>query len=159
MPRACTVCIHPDREGIDAALVGGGTLPAIGAEYSVSPYALGRHKRNHLPATLTQAQEAREVAHGDDLLGQLDGLSMDAHRIKDRAEQAGDFRAALTGIRELVRIVELLAKMRGELQEAQVNILIMPEWVTIRAALIDALAPYPEARAAAARALQGLGGG
>ena len=99
---------------------------------------------------LTQAKAADEAAHGDDLLAQLKGLAAEAHRIKDKAEDAGDYRTALAGIRELVRIVEVLAELRGELDRRPVNIVVMPEWLTIRAALLSALSPYPEARAAAA---------
>ena len=95
------------------------------------------------------------MADAGDLLGQLERLKAEAHRIKDKAERAGDFRAALTGIRELVRIVELMARVSGELQEAQtVNVLIMPEWAAIRAAMMQALAPYPAARVSVAQALQ-----
>lgn len=158
MPRVCTICTHPKREAIDQALIAGElSYRDIAGRFEISRSSLVRHKQNHLPATLAQAQEAREVANADDLLGQLDQLRAEAHRIKDKAEKAGDFRAALTGIRELVRIVELMAKVSGELQESQtVNVLIMPEWVTIRAAVVEALAPFPEARAAVAGVLQGV---
>ena len=65
----------------------------------------------------------------------------------------------MAGIRELVRIVELMAKVSGELQEAQtVNVLVMPEWSAIRAAMMQALAPYPAARVSVARALQEVDG-
>ena len=74
-----------------------------------------------------------------------------------KAETAGDLRTALAGIRELVRIVELTAKMIGELDERpQVNVLVAPEWLTVRAALLDALRPYPDARQAVASRLVAL---
>lgn len=158
MPRKCTICAHPDREDIDQALVAGDlSYRAIADRFGIARSSLIRHKTNHLPATLAQAQEAQEVARAGDLLSQLGQLRAEAQRIKNKAEAAGDFRTALTGIRELVRIVELMAKVSGELQEAQtVNVLIMPQWVTIRAALVGALGPYPEARAAVGQALQGV---
>ena len=59
-------------------------------------------------------------------------------------EDTGDLRTALAGIRELVRIVELTAKMIGELDERpQVNVLVAPGWLQVRAALLDALRQYP----------------
>ena len=65
-PRACTVCIHPEREDIDKALVEGIAFPALIAQYRVSKDALSRHKHNHLPKTLAKARDAEEVARADD---------------------------------------------------------------------------------------------
>jgi hypothetical protein len=49
---------------------------------------------------------------------------------------------------------ELLAKLLGELDERpQVNVLVMPEWLTLRTRLLAALLPYPEARLALSEAL------
>jgi hypothetical protein len=57
--------------------------------------------------------------------------------------------------------VELLAKLSGELDERpQVNILNVaasPEWLATQAAMLQALAPFPEARLAVAGALQDMG--
>jgi hypothetical protein len=57
----------------------------------------------------------KEVAHGDSLLAQLRDLTAEAQRLKATAERAGDYRAALAAVRELCRIVELMAKLSGEL--------------------------------------------
>jgi hypothetical protein len=55
--------------------------------------------------------------------------------------------------------LELLAKLVGELRDAPtVNILVSPEWAAVRATLLAALAPYPEARLAAAAALRSVDG-
>jgi hypothetical protein len=158
MPRVCSVCTSGARERIDADLVAGEeSLKKIAALYCVSTHALGRHKARHLPGALVKAQEAQEVTRGDDLLDKVAQLEADAHRIKQKAEESQDYRTALQGIRELVRIVELLARLRGELQEAPViNLLVSPEWLTVRAALLAALLPYPEARIAVAERLLAL---
>jgi len=50
-------------------------------------------------------------------LARLQGLAQDAHRIKQKAEAVGDDRTALTAISELRRIVELSAKLNGQLEE------------------------------------------
>jgi hypothetical protein len=56
--------------------------------------------------------------------------------------------------------IELLAKLIGELDERpQVNILVSPEWIAVRAVVLEPLAPYPEARAVVARRLRQLDGG
>jgi hypothetical protein len=51
--------------------------------------------------------------------------------------------------------LELLAKLLGELDERpQVNILMSPEWLEIRTAIVVALEPYEDARAAVLGALE-----
>jgi hypothetical protein len=56
--------------------------------------------------------------------------------------------------------IELLARLIGELDEKpQVNILVSPEWIAVRAAVLEALAPHPEARAAVAGRLLQLEAG
>ena len=159
MPRRCSVCDHPERAAIDAALVEGVSYRDIARQWGVSKDAVSRHKADHLPAHLAAAQEAATAASADDLLAQVETLRQKATRIGDKAEKAGDLRTALQGVRELVRIVELLARLQGELQEAPiVNILLLPEWVQVQTVLLAALAPFPDARAAAAAALVELDG-
>jgi hypothetical protein len=72
-------------------------------------------------AIVTKAKEAIEVTRGDDLLTKVDGLEEDAKRIAKAAERANDLRTALAGVRELTRIVELLAKLRGDLRDGGVR--------------------------------------
>lgn len=59
MPRACSICTHPDRLAIKVALRGGTPLRTIAARWSVSKTALLRHRDAHLhPAPATpQAAE------------------------------------------------------------------------------------------------------
>ena len=55
---------------------------------------------------------------------------------------------------QLTGQTQLLAKLLGQLDERpQVNVLMAPEWLQVRAALLTALAPYAEARQAVAAAL------
>jgi len=154
MPRICTVCTHADRPAIDQALVNGKGLRETSALFRVSEDALSRHKESHIPETLARAAGAEEVARADGLLSQLAALQADARRIGQKAETAGDLRTALAGIRELVRIMELTAKLVGQLDERpQVNVLVAPEWLTVRSTLIRTLEPYPEARRAVVASL------
>ncbi len=141
MPRRCAVCTHPDKEAIDQALVGGTALSALAALYRVSDDSLGRHKSNHLPAKLIVAHAAEEVAQADDLLSQVQNLQSRALAILDKAESAGDLRTALGAIREATGNLELLAKLLGELDERpQVNVLLSPEWLELRATIVGARA-------------------
>jgi hypothetical protein len=108
-----------------------------------------------LPAKLVKAQEAREIAKADSLLDQVTELRDKALSILDKAEQAGDLRTALQGVREAKGCLELLARLQGELQEqATVNVLINPQWLSLRTVILQTLELYPEARLRLAEALR-----
>jgi len=154
MPRKCTICEHPKVEEINKALLETQNITKVAKQYGVNYHALYRHK-DHIPAILTQAQEAQEVAKADSLLAQVTELRDKALSILDKAEQAGDLRTALQGIKEARGCLELLARLQGELQEqTTVNILINPQWLSLRTVILQALEPYSEARQAVARALR-----
>jgi len=160
MPRPCSICQHDDREAINRELAGNTAIPALAAKYRVSEDALLRHKANHLPAALAKAHEAGEVAHADDLLQQVRQLRGKAINILLAAERAGDLKTALMGVREARACVELLAEMEGELnRNPVVNLVIAPEWLRARAALLDALQPFAEARIAVATRLMAIEAG
>jgi hypothetical protein len=145
---------------MDEALVEGVAFPALAAKYGVSKDALSRHKAKHLPAKLVMAQAAEEVARADDLLGQVRDLQRRALDVLDKAESAGDLRTALGAIREARGNLELLAKLLGELNEQPVvNLYLSPEWLELRALIVGAVEPFPEARESVVRALESAGNG
>ena len=157
MPRTCTVCAHPERPAIDAALVAGEPYRGIAQRFAASPDAVLRHKA-HVPAALARAQDAAAVAHADGLLGQVRDLQARTLAILAAAEWAGELRTALAAIGQARGNLELLAEMEGELdRRATVNVLVAPEWVAVRSALLEALQPYPDARQAVAGRLAALG--
>ena len=161
MPRSCTVCAHAKREEIDRALVEGVSAAEIVGRYrTVGERAVRRHWSNHLPAKLVMAEKAAEVAEAGTLLDQVKGLQGRAYAILDRAEEAGELKTALSAIREARGHLELLAKLLGELDERPVvNLNVSPEWLELRAVIVTALAPHPEAMSAVAGALEGADGG
>lgn len=155
MPRICTVCASPNREEIDKALIAGEPVRSVASRYvTIGRMAVQRHKEEHLSATLAKAHDAGEVAHADDLLQQVRQLRGKAISLLLAAEKAGDLRTALMGVREARACVELLAEMEGELnRNPVVNVIMSPEWTHLRAVIIAALAPYPDARLAIAARL------
>ena len=155
MVKTCTVCRDERRPLIDRALVAGEPVRALASRFvPLSRTAIHRHKEEHVPELLARAHEAGEVANADDLLGQVRDLQGKALGILAKAEQAGDLRTALGTIREARGNLELLAKLIGQLDERPVvNLLVAPEYIAVRTRLLVALAPYPEARIAAAEAL------
>jgi hypothetical protein len=122
MPRTCTICGHPSREEIDHALVSGKTYREITGNFPVSKSALERH-RDHITASILKAKEATEIARGDDLVEDLRTLAVEANRLKSQAEESGNVRAAIAALREITRLIELRAKIAGELKGGQVNII------------------------------------
>jgi hypothetical protein len=90
---------------------------AIAHDFAVSRDSVFRHQRDHLPKLLVQAEGAKEIAQADDLLAQLKGLNAKARELATKAEGAGDYRTALMAIRELTRLLELTAKLTGQLDE------------------------------------------
>ena len=155
MPQLCTICMHDQRPAIDQALVSGAPNRRIAAQFNVTEQAIRRHKETHIPPKLAEAQAAHQTAQADDLLLQVRALRGKSYSLLLAAEKAGDLKTALLGVREARACLELLAKLQGQLDERPiVNILISPQWVNLRAVILQSLAPYPDARAALASALQ-----
>lgn len=153
MAGTCSACRHKQRGAIDEALARGESVRDIAGRFKLSKTAVDRHGRDHLTKALAKA-EAAEVVRADDLLSKIDGLEADANRIRKAAEKSGDLRTALAGLREVTRIHELVARMQGELRDKiVVNLIEVPEYLQLRSALLQALAPYPDARAAVVNAL------
>lgn len=150
MARRCSICHHVQRDEIDAALVEGMPYRKIAARWGVSSAALSRHLRHHLVAILA----GRDEVTADNLLARVNDLQRQAQAIKDKALETGDLKTALAGIRELTRLTNLFGKLCGELSsQPVVNVLVSPDYVHAKTVIMDALEPWPDARAAAAAAL------
>jgi hypothetical protein len=157
MARTCTICRHEDRPAIDQALVNRRPFRDIACHFNVGRMALLRHHDDHLPAAMAKAKEAEEAAQADDLLKEVRALRTKAYSLLIQAEKSGDLRTALAGVREARACLELLAEMSQQLDRRPVvNLLVLPEWLRVRAELLAALQPYPEARSAVAARLAAL---
>jgi len=55
-PRTCTVCLHPERQEIDAAIIAGAPNRRIATRHSLTEAAGRRHRATHLPTRLVRAQ-------------------------------------------------------------------------------------------------------
>jgi hypothetical protein len=160
MPRRCTVCAHLQRQDIDELLVSGGPYRSIAKRFGLSESAVYRHKTEHLPAHLSKARAANEVAQADNLLDQVRNLQGHALDILERAEKTGDLRTALAAISQARGNLELLGKLAGELDERPVvNLILSPEWLELRTVIVGALEPHPAAHRAILRALESVGNG
>lgn len=155
----CTICNHSQRVEIDKALVAGATYREIAQRFGVSRDALYRHRKNgHIAEQIAKvakkreiqqakevqaailAQDAQEVADAQTILDEVSRLKDRALTILDRAETEGT-REACLALREVRGIVELLAKIQGQLSDAPtVNItLIENQFNDFRTAIIGVM--------------------
>lgn len=63
--RKCTVCAHPKREAIEAALIDGGSNRVVAGQYRAGRNAIDRHRREHMPVTIIEAAKMRDARMGD----------------------------------------------------------------------------------------------
>jgi transposase-like protein len=155
MPRPCQVCTHDQREANDRALVRpDASAAAVARQFGLHERAMRRHVEKHLLKAMAYSPTAREVAHADDLLSQVKALRTKAISLLVKAEQAGDIRTALAGVREARATLELLLRLEGELPDQQINIVLSPEWSQLRAVILAAVSPYPDARTAIIAAIE-----
>jgi len=121
MPRTCTVCPHPHRDHIDRRLLDGAPLRNIAKQFSVSSASLFRHNK-HISKVLSHARQEAEILRADGLMEHLNHLTAEAARLKQKAEQAKDYRTALAGVREMSRLLELVMRLAVEMQERSSNL-------------------------------------
>jgi hypothetical protein len=156
----CKTCTHPSRGDIDRRLLGGETVSVIAREYGLGLMAVTRHRDNHLTPEARAAVERARLegdARGLNLLEELRALHRKASDLLEKAEASGDYRSAIAGIGQAVRVIEVIGRMIGDISDAPtVNIVMAPQFVQVRQVLIGALDPYPEARAAVLKALEGV---
>ncbi len=160
MAGTCTACAHPDRKAIDEALITGLPLREISRRWGVSKDAASRHRKHVTPALARVVSRRRADAGPESALDRLEELYGRASVVLEAAEREGQASLSLAAIRELRGIVEMLARITGELDDRpQLNVLNVhatPEWLATRDAMLGALSPYPDAARAVAARLQGI---
>jgi hypothetical protein len=143
--------------------------PAIARRFKLGTDSVYRHSRNHLPPQLRAALLAGPDLEGVDLdkLKETESQSLLAnlvslrHRLFAALDTAEEFNDAgmLTRVSsQLHTNLELTGKLLGDLGVGvtNVNVLVMPQYVELRVALVQALASYPEARQSVAAVLHQL---
>ena len=167
---ACSVCSHREHAAIDLAVARGVSVRALAKRYKLGVDSLYRHERNHLPAQL----RAKLIAGPDldidlDRLKETESQSLLVHLVAlrgrmfaslDVAEEHGDSGMVARVANQLHKNLEITGKLLGDLGIGSTsitnNILIAPQYVSMRVELVRALAPFPQARQAVAEALHTL---
>lgn len=104
--------------------------------------------------TIAVAQQALQIEHGGSLINQVEAIKSEALTILNDVKGT-DKKTALAALRRLLECVELMAKVQGTISNgATINLTVSPEWARTREIILQALAPFPEARIAVATALQ-----
>jgi len=121
MPQVCSVCVHPQRDEIEKAILAGQSFRNVAKQFSLSGTAVFRHK-SHLPSVLIKAKQVAEENHAENLVEQIRFLHEKALNILEKAERAGDLRTALLAVREARGNLDLSIKVTALLFEKQQQI-------------------------------------
>lgn len=156
MPRVCSICTHPERDAIEAAIVAGTSYRVIARQFLVGHDSVQRHAADHIQQSIQQAQEAKEEARGIDVAGQLKRINEVAWSILEETREIAAHDVTLKAMNRVEKQIELQAKLLGELGSQNSTIWKSDEWKTIRETLLRVLMPFPDARIAVASALIAL---
>jgi len=103
---------------------------------------------------MVKAREAEDVGHAIDVVKQLKAINAATLAVLSDARKAGDGDLALKAVDRVQRQIELQAKLLGELDDRpQIALVTAPEWLLVRAALLQVLQDHPAARVAVASRL------
>jgi len=120
---------------------------------------LDYYKQKKLPEIISKSKDLKdevESIQGTDTLAEVRELKTKALNILEKAENSGDLKTALLGIREARGCLETCLKAEGQIKDGpQITIINNPEWVELRTVVITALDAYPEAKAAVVNAIRG----
>lgn len=166
-PRRSSVIGHPDQARIERDLALGRPLQRIAKKYNISKDAAWRHKK-HLPPQLKAALAGHALAPGQDLeqirVSESEGLlaNLAAQRARlllsqDAALECEQFGLVSQLSGQIHRNLELVGKYLGEFAQhsihTSISLLVTPEYLELRSALLRALGPHQEAKRAVAAVL------
>ena len=159
MGRKCKIENHPNSKIIITRLASGEEYSKIVEDFPDIRYQdLDYYKQNKLHEILSKSNDLKveaEEIRGTQTLAEVRALKTRALGVLEEAQKAGDLKTALLGIREARGCLELCMKAEGQIdKQPQVNILLNPEWIELKAVIIAALRPYPDALGAVRNALK-----
>jgi len=148
VPAVCKICSHAKRKEIENAFLAGTPRRAIARQWSLSRHSVDRHGAAHISAKLAKA----EILDAEALMLKVQGYIDVAERtVVDAGAKTSDVLAAIREARACVAMI--LEAAHGKLNQRTINVYTSPEFITVRTVIVDALAPYPEARQAVAARL------
>ncbi len=184
MGRVCKVCTHPKKDDIERALARGESTRNVADVYGLAKDTVARHSKNHIDWRARHEEVRQEVRHNLLIVRQearADALNAVRHPIASPAPNPDiqtdalfaelsdtlntirtirrtsmDEKTQLMAGRETAHVIELMAKLTGELQAGAItqNILVVPGGPELIRTVDEALRPYPAARLAVAEAMR-----
>lgn len=177
MARQCTICTHPEKQAIEAAIVSNGGYQRIATRFSTgetsfSESAVRRHKANCMRAAIQsvkreQAEQTAQVAEQAeekreqfvwDIFTQMEWLHRQVRLVYEEARAEKDHVSSLKALGEVRQQAKLFSELLAGQEPGQAEKL-EAEWIAVREAIFRALEPFPEALLAVAEALFALGRG
>jgi hypothetical protein len=174
----CQVCEHEERWRLELLRASGASLDSLATKFSVHRDAIWRHWTKHVrdeakatylcgPADMAMlAQKAAQ--EGDSVLDYLRMVSSSLVAQLAVMNEAGDARGAGYIAGQLTKTLETMARVTGEIGDlarsvtinnTNVAVLNHPQFATVQATMLRALAPFPDARGAVVAALRDLDAG
>jgi hypothetical protein len=136
-------------DDIDREIVRGVSYRDVAGRYALSKSAVGLHALSHVPEALARAAGEASAVTAAQLVSELRGLRTVALELLEEARDSGDHSAALGAIGRLEKLTELQGRLAGELVDRRVveqrSSAFDAEWLRLRALILGALAPYPDA--------------
>jgi len=117
MPRVCTICTHPQRAKIEAAITAGTSYRHIASQFAPGYKSVERHATEHIQETIKQTQTAKEEAHGLDVVKQLQVINGITLQILQEARTGKLHALALSAIDRVQKQIELQAKLVGDIDK------------------------------------------
>jgi hypothetical protein len=160
MGRKSKIESHPHRKIIVKRLASGEEYSDIVRNFPDLTWDdLDYYVKNKLHKLLSKSPELKEEIEGDqgdETLTEIRDLKKRALDILGQAQEAGDLKTALLGIREARSCLELCMKAEGQIKDgSQVTIVNNPEWIELRTVIVQALDDYPQAKEAVVNAIRG----
>jgi hypothetical protein len=167
----CSICASKHRHALEVGLAHGIAHNALARRFGVSPDAIGRHAANHVSpavkaAILTASApsaidlDALQASESEGLLNQLVHQRARLQQCVSMAVDYGDVKAAISAEAAITANLQLVSRLLGMLvnvsEHRSTSILISGDYLALRAALLKALKPFPEAAAAVGDALARL---
>ena len=119
MGQKCRVCSHGDRYKMEKDYVNGSTKAQIARTYGVGYDSVRYHMEHHLPDKMIKGVEKRDKQESIDLFYRIESVLAKAERIFDRNYQGGRDHVSLKALAEIRNSLELLAKARTAVHQAQ----------------------------------------
>jgi hypothetical protein len=167
----CRVCGHEQRHLIELGLVHRIPVRILASRFDVPKSTVFRHRRTHMSpqliAAIATAAHPSEVdleqlqrSESEGLLGSLVSQRARLQMLSELCFAAGELSAATSVERAITSSLELTSKLLGMIihrtHSTSTSILISADYLALRAAIVRALKPHPEAARAVGAALAEL---